>query len=202
MKWQLFILTLPERKLFLDRLLARLYPQFAFAEDQTQLVVSYSVPSLSLGENRQRMLDSATAEYCNFIDDDDLVAPDYIRTIYPLLNRDYVGFQLQMYMDRAKCKLAHHSLRYDSWHEDDSGFYRDISHLNPIRRELAMKAKFEGGVGEDHRWADAIRATGCVRTERFIPRPMYYYFCRSDKSAQAPEPWTSMVASSLGDDCT
>lgn len=202
MKWTICILTLQERYLFLRRLLDSLIPQVRPYNHAVELNVRVSDPAMTLGQNRQCLLGVAVGEYVNFIDDDDFVPPDYVRTIYPLLDRDYVGFQLQMYMDRAKCKLAHHSLRYGNWYADDTGFYRDISHLNPMRRELALQCKFEGGVGEDHRWADAIRATNSVKTEHFIARPMYYYFCRSDKSAQAPEPWTSMVASGLGEDCT
>lgn len=129
----------------------------------------------------------ATADYINFVDDDDLVAPDYVSSIYPLLGEvDYVGFQLQLYNggpeQNLKQKPTYHSLRYKLWHDDDNGYYRDISHLNPIKRELAVQAVMEGGGGEDARWADSMRTLGIVKTEHYVDRVMYHYYWRAEKN--------------------
>ena len=131
------------------------------------------------------MIEGAMSEYICFVDDDDLVADDYVSTILPLLDRDYVGFRVQCYMDGAPFSKTFHSLKYDRWWNDEHGYYRHISHLNPIRRELALLAPMEGGVGEDHRWADRLYATGKVRTEHFIDRVMYHYYSRIVKNDAA-----------------
>jgi hypothetical protein len=103
--------------------------------------------------------------------------------IYPLLDGvDYIGFTLQMYSDGEKQKPTFHSLRYKEWNADQDGFYRDISHLNPIRRELALRATMFGGAGEDQRWSEQLRNLNVVRTEHFIPEVMYFYYWRSNKS--------------------
>jgi hypothetical protein len=131
------------------------------------------------------MLEKSVGEYVCFVDDDDLVADDYVSTILPLLDRDYVGFKVQLYNDGVPDLPTYHSLVYEHWFQNNHGYYRHISHLNPIRRELALLVPMEGEVGEDHRWADRLYATGKVKTEHFIDRVMYHYYSRSVKNDAA-----------------
>ena len=182
MKWQILILTQPSRDRFLQRLLAVLKPQVEELTD-VEIVVRQFDRSMDLGRNRQAMIDSSTAEYICFVDDDDLVPFSYVPTIYPLLDGiDYIGFQVQLYVDGEKQRPTFHSLKYDRWWSDDSGYYRDISHLNPMRRELAIQAKMSGGFGEDQRWCEALAKLGIVKTEHYIDQVMYYYLFRNNKN--------------------
>jgi glycosyltransferase involved in cell wall biosynthesis len=192
-KLEILVLTQPSRKEYLKRLRANIVPQLT-----PEVSIQYRLfdPMMSLGANRQAMYEAADAEFVASIDDDDLVAPDYISTILPLLDRDYVGFRVQCYMDGVPFSKTYHSLRYDRWWNDEHGYYRHISHLNPIRRELALLEPMEGGVGEDHRWADRLYATGKVRTEHFIDRVMYHYYSRSVKNDAAFR-WEPPASSSL-----
>jgi hypothetical protein len=131
---------------------------------------------------------ASNAEYIAFVDDDDLVAPDYVSTILPLLDGvDQIGFELQCYIDAvALPKKTIHSLRHTGWFENALGYFRDISHLNPMRRELALLEPMEGGHGEDKRWSDRMR--GKVKTEHYIPRVMYHYYFNTKKNQGAPCP--------------
>lgn len=182
MKWSVLILTQRGREDFLSRLQAVLRPQLAEYPD-VEMMVRLWDPRLTLGTNRQCLLEAATGEYVNFVDDDDLVPANYIATIHPLLDGvDYVGFRLQMFIDGNKQKPTFHSLRYKEWNGDQDGWYRDISHLNPIRRKLALAVHMSGGFGEDARWADAVRKLNIVKTEHFVDQVMYLYFYRSNKS--------------------
>lgn len=190
MKWEILILTQPSRERLLQRLLAVLRPQVEELPD-VQIVTRMFNRSMDLGSNRQMMIDASTAAYLNFLDDDDLVPFDYVSTIYPLLDGevDYIGFQLQLYVNDEKQRPTFHSLRYDRWSSDDKGYYRDISHLNPIRRELAIQAKMSGGAGEDQRWCEELTKLGIVKTEHYVDRVMYYYLFRTnknDREARAP----------------
>lgn len=180
MRWEILILTLPDRKQYLARLMDHLWPQVRKYMDVVSRV-RYSDPSLTLGMNRELLRMSSQAEYICFVDDDDMVVDDYVDTIYPLLNRDYVGFNVEYTVDGKTQKPTLHSLKYRGWWEDDKGYYRDISHLNPMRRELAMECSMEGGPGEDSRWADAMRTLGHVKEEHYIDRNMYRYLYRSNK---------------------
>ena len=125
----------------------------------------------------------------NFIDDDDLVPEDYVATILPLLDGvDYIGHRIQFYLDGALDRPIFHSLKYHGWTTVGGVHYRDISHVNPMRRELALAVPMEGGVAEDFRWAANLRATGLVKTEHYIDRAMYLYYFRTNKDGQPAPP--------------
>jgi len=186
MKWSILILTMPERKELLWRLLNCLAPQV----EKFPLVETYiktSKKDVSVGDQRQQMLEKASGEYVCFVDDDDLVASDYVEKIYPLLDGvDYIGFPVHTYRDGAFFAAAYHSLKHKSWNSSKMYAERDLSHLNPIRRELALQGKFEGGYGEDTRWAMRMRDLGIVKTEHYVPDVMYFYHIRTHKPEMMP----------------
>src|SRR6266699_2885570 len=180
-KWNILILSQPDRARFLARLLAVLKPQIEEHPD-IEVITRMFDSSLDLGANRQAMLNVASGTYVCFVDDDDLIPASYISTIYPLLDGvDYIGFQLQYFADGVKQDPTYHSLRYKDWNADRNGAYRDISHVTPIRRELALLVPMSGGFGEDERWARALRKKNVVKTEHYVNSVMYYYYFRSDK---------------------
>lgn len=187
MKWSILTVTQDSRTDFLSRMLRTLYPQL-LAHPQVAHDIFVFNPQFTLGENRQTMLEMAKGDYVSVIDDDDLVPPDYVSSILPYLDgTDYIGFLLQYYEDGRKQRLAQHRFVANGgrngkgWYDDPYFYYRDISHLNPIRREIALKAKFTGGTGEDWRWASQIRDLGEIKTSWFIPRVLYHYYFRSRK---------------------
>jgi hypothetical protein len=200
MKWQIMILTKPERHEFLDQLLSCLEPQIKNLGLKKSGDVDILIraddweepPFLGVGGKRDIARLSATGDYINWFDDDDLPAPDYVSSIYPLLGEvDYIGFRLHVTINKRYIGPTTHSLDCDGWTDDyrDPAHYRDISHLNPMRRELAMIKPFSGPIGEDHRWADSMR--GLVKTQKFIDKVLYYYFAREGKNdaVDAQDPW-------------
>lgn len=133
------------------------------------------------GEKCQRLLDSSKADYISFLDDDDWIEPDFIPTIMGALAErpDYVGFRVKWTEDGNPQLPVIHSLQYHGWVNGPDALYRDIVHFNPIRRDLAVQAPWEGGDGADARWASGLRALGCVKQEVFIDREMHHYRHRS-----------------------
>lgn len=169
MKWTIAILTIPERATDFTRIRGILESQIG--DRDIQLLVADQ--PWGVGRKRQWCLDNATGEYFNFIDDDDLIAHDYVECIYPLLDGvDYIGFRMQLYVNGAKQKPTFHSLEYDGWSEDEDGYYRNVSHLNPIRTEIARQGGFDRDYAEDRAWAEQVSP----ETERYIDKPMYFYF--------------------------
>lgn len=168
-KWTIAILTVPQRRREYERLLDALWPQIEHGSGIS--LMTCNMPG-TIAEKRQWCLDNAEGEYFNFIDDDDMVPDDYVASIYPHLNGvDYIGFQLQLYWDGRPMKPTFHSLEYDHWSEDYRGYYRNISHLNPIRTEIARQGRFAGGYGEDRRWAEQVNP----RTEYYVDKVLYHY---------------------------
>lgn len=137
----------------------------------------------SLGEIRQLLVESATSRYVSFVDDDDEL-PDYfvVEVLQALTAEpDYVGWQMQCYVDGRMLKPTFHSLRYRRWYETGKGYFRDVSHLNPIKTDIARRADFRRGQPpEDVSWADQVRPF--VHTERYIDRIMYHYRSSSTDS--------------------
>jgi hypothetical protein len=180
-KWTIAIATNPYRAEQLQRLMAVLQPQVDKHAGQIEVLIFFNNFEWSLGYLRQALMDEARGEYLCHIDDDDMVPADYCDTILPLLDGvDYIGFRVDFYDNGQLMKPVYHSLRYPAWTEDEAGYYRGITHLNPLRTELARTSAYpvEVNIGEDAKWALGVRA----QTEHFIDRPMYSYWHYAKKS--------------------
>jgi hypothetical protein len=195
--WDILIATIPHRHEKLCGLLAGLDRQIMIAPPAYYLsdagVLLYRDNlTLSIGEKRQALLEASAAEYVSFIDDDDRVFPEFVHAVRTALAErpDYVGFAVA-YTESGEFQYrAEHSLRYPGWHQWPEKAVRDISHLNPVRRELALLGQFAGRSSEDHAWAEQVRASGLVREESYIPQPMYdYRFDPDDCHRTKRQPW-------------
>lgn len=178
--WSILVPTLGERRPLFERLMTGLLPQLDRHGGQVQVVGWHNDGSPALPKIRQRMIESAPTEYVSFVDDDDLVSPYYVDAIVEALasQPDYVGFQVQCYSDGAPTAVAYHSLEYSRWRNLPGRYERDISHINPIRTNLARRADFTlGGPkrAEDRIWADQLRRTRLLRRQVVIPRILYHY---------------------------
>lgn len=131
---------------------------------------------------RQRLLEAASGGWVCFVDDDDWVADDYIPALLAAIDDgqpDYVGFVVRYTVDGREMPSAYHNAAYSGWWQDGQGYYRDFSHLNPIRRDLALKAGFSGGDRtEDAGYADRLRTVG-VTSHVFVDRDLYHYRFRT-----------------------
>lgn len=139
--------------------------------------------TMPLGEKRNALVSLARGEYINFVDDDDRVPADYVSVIRDSLGDvDYVGFRVALFNKEIPAKPVIHDLSYSRWYEDEHGYYRNVSHLNPIRKNLVKDVSFVGNMGEDADWARKVYNSGKVQTQRFIDREMYYYYANADTS--------------------
>lgn len=197
MSFDILILTHPARKQFLAQLLSILEPQIQGGKIGVGIHVvtdeNWSRPNMQLGEKRQYMRLQSHADYSAFVDDDDLVPMDYVSRILPLLDGvDQIGWEQEVWKDHQKQKRDFHTLALPGWSEDAQAYHRDISHLQPMRREVALAAAMEGGYGEDSRWAAKLRALGVVKTEHYIDLPPCYFYLwrtRKNDATDAMDPW-------------
>jgi hypothetical protein len=203
MKLEILCLTMPSRVDFLERLRQNIEPQLT---PDVRFTVKLHDPELSLGANRQRMREASDAEYISQVDDDDLVAPDYVSRILPLLDGvDQIGFRLQCSEDGVDLPgPTYHSLLCGGWFDKTyadgtKAWFRDHSPLNPIKRKLALAVPMYGGFAEDSRWAGELRALGIVKTEHYIEETMYFYLSRpGKKDGVQPGPVTAGKCPSCG----
>jgi hypothetical protein len=179
----ILIATVGERDKRFRKLVGELTPQVRAYPGQIEVLCYWNNGELPIAEIRQALVNEARGEYVCFIDDDDGVPSYYCDRImqatesYP----DQVGWVQQLYWDGVKTKPTFHSIKYDGWSEDVNGYYRECSHLNPIKREIALKIPFTGYDGpEDLNWAQ--RVASFVDTEEYVDDVMYLYYYNSADS--------------------
>lgn len=195
--WSILVATLGQRRERFKRLVDILAPQLDRANGAVELVAYWNVGQIPLAEIRQTLIENAYGMYSSFIDDDDTVPYYFVDEVLNAIEKfyaghderypDYVGWQMQTYTDGEPLKPTFHSLRYDRWWDDLAGYYRDVSHLNPVLRRRVLEA----GVNfrraqppEDVAWADQLR--GHLSTEAYVDRVMYHYHASSTDSTWKP----------------
>lgn len=154
-------------------------------DDTPKGVPDGSVPGgvrpVTTGEKRNKLLSRAKGHYVCAVDDDDLVAFDFISKILAAATSDpdAIGFK-GMLLPRGPFS-AHkpiefiHTMDCKTWHTKDNIHWRGINHLNPVRRELALQAGFpEKNFAEDHEFSN--RLAPLLKTQVMIDECMYYYY--------------------------
>ena len=152
---------------------------------QVEIVINDWTPEeATTGQKRNHLINIARGDFICFVDDDDLVADDYLHKILTVIKRkptnDCIGIVGQISWQgtkRVNPKKFIHSVTVSEWHEKDNVYYRTPNHLNPIAARHAKAVEFPDiTVGEDHVWSDAIRPL--LEHEIMIEDTLYYYECR------------------------
>lgn len=139
-----------------------------------EIVAFWNTCEYPIGKIRQKLVEDAKGEYVCFIDDDDWVPGYYCQSIIDALGKDYVGFDVDVQENGNHRGTAFHSLQYTIWRQEEPSYYRGVTHLNPIRRELALQGTFHSnGAGEDEDWARTM--TPITKTENYLGKIMYIY---------------------------
>lgn len=114
---------------------------------------------LSIGKKREALVKRATGRYCNFLDSDESIAPNYLETLVRLCNqeRDICTF-------RAIAKLDNYWALFDMSLKNtnqeatpDTTVLRGGWHTCPVRTEYAQRYDFEDiSYGEDASWMSKV----------------------------------------------
>ena len=207
--WLICMPTVPKRHELMMRQLALLLPQLEPYCGAVQVLGWRNEGYPPLGQIRDEMLKAASDplscfDYVSFVDDDDLVAEDFVSSVMTALKSgpDHVGFQVEYWLRGSYRYLCDHSLRHRKWQWNLRGpdrqrvkLLRDFTHLDPIRTSIAVKASFAGrgsGQGEDRTWVEGLRprlSLAAGSTEAYIDRPLYRYLWTPEESA-----WVSRSA--------
>lgn len=180
MSLSLLIPTVPQRKTYLARLLAVLEPQLT---DDVELLIGEDDGELTIGEKRNDLILAAYGTYIAFIDDDDMVAPDYVARILRALESepDAVGFRSIRTVDGKRDTLTIYSHANAVIEQVNGVYMRPIMHLNPVKWDLARKVMFKPmSFGEDTDYAMRLRPL--IRNAVFLDGdPLYFYEYRTNK---------------------
>jgi len=180
----ILICTLPKRAKMLEDLINSLNDSVKY---NVEILYDNTV-NITTGEKRNNLIHKAKGKYISFIDDDDKVSKNYIKRITEIaisIKPDVIGLTGIMTTNGSTPKKFKHSLQYDGWYEKNEIFYRYPNHLNPIKKDIALKILYpEKTIAEDrdysHRLYKYLKENNC--TEFYIDdEPMYYYLYTTKK---------------------
>jgi hypothetical protein len=133
---------------------------------------------ISIGRKRQMLLEAADTDYIVFFDSDDIAFKCYVKDIYDAiqLGVDCVGFEIKMTTNGEREQVCCHSLSYPDWAENVDGYdyVRNVTHFNPVKRELALQVGFEDvRFGEDIIYSNQL--TRLCSTEFRLYKMLFHY---------------------------
>jgi len=146
--------------------------------EQVELIALSDNKEISIGAKRQKLLELAQGDFVVFFDDDDQPSPDYVSMILDAITPDVdcVGMNVYMTTNGKNPQRCCHSLRYKQWANNVDGwdYVRNITHFNPVRRDVALKVGFKDlRFGEDKLYSDGVSAL--LRNEAYITEPLFHY---------------------------
>lgn len=179
----ILIPTMTPRKALFDQVLAEIRKQASECpEIRTEILWESDNGELTLGQKRNVLMERCTGKYHCFIDDDDVLAPDYLKTFVPMITsgRDYdcAAFVGAHYIRGVFNKLFHHSMHYDAWAETPERFLRTISPMNLIKTDIVRQVRYMDIRSiEDREFSQRLKASGLLKTEFSINanHPLYHY---------------------------
>jgi len=180
MDFSILIPTLHSRKNLFDKLLSEVQRQINEIKT-AKIEVLYEVDNreLTLGAKRNLLISRAFGKYCCFVDDDDVISPNYLKTFLPMLEEDYDCASIvgAYYHKGNFIKLFYHSLDVKEWYETYDRYWRSPSPLNMIKTEICKKVQYADiRDTEDHEFSKRLITSGLLQKEYKIPfQPIYHY---------------------------
>lgn len=171
-KLSILIATMPSRRDKLANLRQVLDRQLT---PEVEVITDISM-NYNIGTKRNKLLALASGKYIVFIDDDDLIAFNYVAQILRAIETgsDCIGISGVITTNGTRQMNWYISKEYLGWFERNNVYYRTPNHISPIRRELALQARFpEIAFGEDFEYS--MRLLPLLKSEVKIPGILYYY---------------------------
>ena len=143
----------------------------------------------TVGEKRDALLRASRGRYVAFVDDDDWISPDYVRTLLGAakLNPDVITFRqgasYNGLTSEVQFKLGNTNEPFNA----GGVTKRNAWHICAWRRSYAMQSQFPPtNYGEDWAFASPLCAIEGLR-EAHIDKVIHYY-THDSATTEAPEP--------------
>lgn len=154
-----------------------------------EILVELDAGQMTSGVKRQILTKRALGKYICFVDDDDQVSPDYLKSIYEgcVTDVDLVIFNLLIrVIDENRTELWR--FNYDG---DDGNIVQMLpNHLCAWRKDIAHRIAWCPyiGYGDDQLWYRPLVGSRQVRTSYRIDKVLYFYLLsRANTVAQSEE---------------
>lgn len=145
-------------------------------QSRVEIVMLTDNKQMMLGHKRNVMVSLAQGRYIQFVDDDDRIEPDMIRTVLDATeaDRDVITFLALVSLNGQAPKTCRYSLNYTKDANTATGYERMPNHICAVKRDLATRVSFPHlPYGEDSGYATLLRPL--LRTETHIDRVLYHY---------------------------
>lgn len=184
----ILIPTLPVRIDKYARLIKELNRQIVESNliDKVQIVTICDTKDYIVGHKRNLLVHLSLAKYIVFMDDDDMVASNYVKKIYyaTLKGTDCITF-LGRYIENGHTRIFDMSIKHKEDYDRPDRFYRIPNHLAVVKREIVVKCPFPHiQHGEDSQYSIALKKH--LRTEHKIEEILYFYHFDSATSQTVP----------------
>lgn len=144
--------------------------------DRIEILMLTDNKRMMLGHKRNVMVDIAQGRYVQFIDDDDRIEPDMMRSILDATDTDVdvITFLVSVSLNGNRPKICRYSKDFTEDRNTHDGYERLPNHICAVKRELARKVAYPHlPYGEDSGYAKILHPH--LRTETHIPRVLYHY---------------------------
>jgi glycosyltransferase involved in cell wall biosynthesis len=184
----ILILTLPTRIDSYSNLIKMLNQQVIENNliHRVQILSLCDTKEISVGEKRNILLNKSIGRYVCFIDDDDIIAPNYLLKIINAIqsNADVITF-CGDYVENTLITPFSISLVHRGNFNHPNIFYRLPNHLCPVKREIALSCQFSNkNFGEDSDYSERIN--NYLKNEFHIQDKLYFYMYNPNTSQTKP----------------
>lgn len=184
----ILIPTLPARIDSYSNLIKTLNKQILESNliNRVQILSLCDTKEISVGEKRNLLLNQCCGRYVCFIDDDDLIAPNYLVKIFNGIqsNADVITFCGEYHESNLITPFSISMVHRGNYNHPNI-FYRLPNHLCPVKREIALNCLFtDKNFGEDSDYSDRINKQ--LKNEFHIQDNLYFYMYNSNTSQTKP----------------
>lgn len=181
MKLSILVPSVNSRRcIYLTKCLDSLYGQLEslpdYISDRVEILFLVDNKSRTLGEKRNNLIDIAKGEYVCFVDDDDRVSEDYIKTLFEatFCGYDVISFNSSVSLDGGVSKICDFSIKHKEDSNTQNKYLRIPNHLCCIKKDIVSKIKFSDiSLGEDADFAK--RVFHLLQSEKKLEKVLYYY---------------------------
>ena len=205
MMLSILIPTLENRKEQFERLTGKIKKQIAqnHLESELEILDFPDNGEHTVGHKRNILIEQAQGEFIVFIDDDDDINIHYVKLICDAIRKyqdiDCIGLKGRVTFAGKSPHQFIHSIQYKEYSSNNGAYYRPPYHLNPMRRSIAQRYKFEDiSYSEDIDWAMRICRDEALQKEFMIDEVLYYYHSRRNWVYQLIVDRTEKIRHALG----
>jgi len=176
----ILIPTVPSRlEVFYTPLIKNLLKQSELY-DEVEIIGFFDNKKRSIGEKRDVLLNLAKGKYLVFIDDDDRIADDYVKSIIEAIhnniNTDCIVFDCICCIDGGELKkLCKYGIEFEYGDINDGKEWRGKpAHTMVYKSSIAKNHKYKSiQCGEDVEWV--LRACREIKIQTRLDKVLYYY---------------------------